>query len=259
MIKAIFFDIDGTLVSFKTHRMPESTIQALGELRRRGIKIFIATGRAPASITNLGNIEFDGYITMNGGCCSVGNEIIYKNPIPKNNVEALINYVENTASFPCFFTDGNEPFCNFSNEVSDKVFEALKFPPPNIKPIRTALEKDIYQISAFFDKQDEKKILTLLPDCKTVSWSPYFSDIIPKEGDKQVGIDKILAHFNIPLEATMAFGDGGNDIAMLRHAKIGVAMGNADEEVKQAADYVTASVENDGVWKALKHFNLLMS
>ena len=257
MIKAVFFDIDGTLVSFNTHRMPDSTIQALNELRRKGIKIFIATGRPPASITNLENIKFDGYITMNGGCCSVEGEIIYKNPIPKNNVEALIKYIENTVPFPCFFADGNEPFCNFSSELSDKIFESLKIPPPKIAPIRSALEKDIYQISAFFDKQDEEKILSLLPDCKTVSWSPYFSDIIPKKGDKQVGIDAMLAHFGIPLEATMAFGDGGNDISMLRHVKTGIAMGNADEEVKQAADYVTASVDDDGIWKALKYFNLI--
>ena len=66
MVKAIFFDIDGTLVSFKTHEVPRSTIDALDILRKKGIKVFIATGRHYSSINNLGNLTFDGYITLNG-------------------------------------------------------------------------------------------------------------------------------------------------------------------------------------------------
>ena len=55
----------------------------------------------------------------------------------------------------------------------------------------------------------------------------------------------------------MAFGDGGNDIAMLQHAGIGVAMGNAEDDVKQYADYITDSVDEDGIFKALKHLNII--
>ena len=66
MVKAIFFDIDGTLVSFETHKIPASTQEALKTLRDKGIKIFIATGRPQCLINNLGDLEFDGYITVNG-------------------------------------------------------------------------------------------------------------------------------------------------------------------------------------------------
>lgn len=66
MIKAVFFDIDGTLVSFKTHKLPDSTVRALDLLREKGIKVFIATGRQLQSINNLGTQEFDGYVTLNG-------------------------------------------------------------------------------------------------------------------------------------------------------------------------------------------------
>ena len=72
-----------------------------------------------------------------------------------------------------------------------------------------------------------------------------------------VGIDKIIEHYGISLHETMAFGDGGNDMAMLRHAGIGVAMGNAGDEVKEAADYVTDSVDDDGVMNALRHFDVI--
>ena len=64
MIKAVFFDIDGTLVSFKTHKLPDSTVRALDLLREKGIKVFIATGRQLQSINNLGTQEFDGYVTL---------------------------------------------------------------------------------------------------------------------------------------------------------------------------------------------------
>ena len=88
-------------------------------------------------------------------------------------------------------------------------------------------------------------------------WHPAFVDVTAKGNTKQNGIDQIIRHFGIKLEETMAFGDGGNDISMLRHAGIGVAMGNAKEEVKQAADYVTASIDDDGIAKALKHFGII--
>ena len=70
-------------------------------------------------------------------------------------------------------------------------------------------------------------------------------------------VDKIIEYFGISLNETMAFGDGGNDISMLQHAGLGVAMGNAKEEVKQKADYVTTSVDEDGIANALKHFGII--
>ena len=63
-IKAVFFDIDGTLVSFKTHRIPQSTLDAVAALRSRGIKVYIATGRPVPFIDNLGELEYDGMITI---------------------------------------------------------------------------------------------------------------------------------------------------------------------------------------------------
>ena len=69
--------------------------------------------------------------------------------------------------------------------------------------------------------------------------------------------DAVIAHFGIKLEETMAFGDGGNDIDMLKHAGIGVAMGNAGDNVKEIADYITTSVDDDGITNALKHFNVI--
>lgn len=95
MIKALFFDIDGTLVSFNTHTIPQSTLNAIAELRKKGIKLFISTGRPRVAINNLGNLEFDGYITMNGSYCFGENdEVIYKSPIPKSDVETMLGILK---------------------------------------------------------------------------------------------------------------------------------------------------------------------
>lgn len=72
-VKALFFDIDGTLVSFKTHRIPQSTVDALEQAKKNGVEIYISTGRPKQIINNLGQIEhlIDGYITANGARCFV--------------------------------------------------------------------------------------------------------------------------------------------------------------------------------------------
>ena len=83
MIKAIFFDIDGTLVSFRTHRVPQSALDALEAVRRRGIRLFIATGRHYSDLNNIGSLSFDAYVTLNGQYCYDNRGVIYKNCIRK--------------------------------------------------------------------------------------------------------------------------------------------------------------------------------
>ena len=80
---------------------------------------------------------------------------------------------------------------------------------------------------------------------------------MPKGGNKSVGIEKLLESFGISPQETMAFGDGGNDIGMLKYVGIGVAMGNAENEVKEAADYTTDAVDEDGIYNALKYFGVI--
>ena len=97
----------------------------------------------------------------------------------------------------------------------------------------------------------------IFKNCESSRWHPAFTDVNTKGGGKHIGIDKIIEYYGIDLSETMAFGDGGNDITMIEHASIGVAMGNANEGVKEVADYITDDVDSDGVYKALKHFNIL--
>ena len=260
MTKAIFFDIDGTLVSTDTHRIPASTKEAISLLRAKGIKLFIATGRAFHQINNLEGIDFDGFVTMNGSVCMTAtHEPIYSRAIPTEDLKALLNYIDTKESIACAFV-GNEPnstHINYIDESARIVFNQLNFHIPTPTPLEEAMRKPVYQIVAFFNEAQEKRIMQILPHCETTRWNPLFTDIIPKGGSKQVGMEAICKHYGIDIQETMAFGDGGNDMQMLQAAGIGIAMGNAEEMVKQHANYCTTHIDKDGIWNALKHFKLL--
>ncbi len=258
MIKAVFFDIDGTLVSFKTHQVPESTKLAIDLLKEKGVKVFIATGRHIDSINNLGDLEFDGYITLNGGYVTAGrHDVLYKKSIPDKDIVNLLHYMETEKPFPCAFVEEHGISMNYMDQSVRDVFKLLNFPAPPIRPIESMRGKTIYQLISFFTADEENKIMKILSHCEATRWNPLFADVVPEGSSKSVGIDKMLAHFHIRLDECMAFGDGGNDMQMLKHAGTGVAMGNAAERVMQSADYVTDSVDNNGIYNALKHFNVI--
>lgn len=262
MIKALFFDIDGTLVSFKTHRIPASTIQALEAAKARGVRIFIATGRPQVIINNLHELQqrelIDGYITMNGAYCFVKDEVIYKSPIPKSDIEALLNYCE--AQGKACIVVGEKDICVYreDDEVRFIFYETL-----NVDKIREVSKAEalstphVFQITPFISEEEEAVIRPQLPHCEFGRWYPTFADITATGNTKQRGIDELIRHFGLKIDEVMAFGDGGNDISMLRHAGIGVAMGNATDEVKAAANYTTTAVDEDGILNALVHFGVI--
>lgn len=261
MMKALFFDIDGTLVSFETHRIPPSTIEALEAAHAKGHKIFIATGRPKAIINNLSELQsrnlIDGYITMNGAYCFVGKEVIYKNAIPQEEVKAMGAFCEKK-DVPCIFVEEHDISVCQPNDMVKKIFyDFLKVDTIRTVSFEEATSKEIIQMTPFITEEQEKEIRPSIPTCEIGRWFPAFADITAKGVTKQKGIDEIIRYFNMKLEDTVAFGDGGNDITMLRHAAIGVAMGQAKEDVKAAADYVTAPVDEDGISKAMKHLGII--
>ncbi len=262
MIKALFLDIDGTLVSFHTHQVPASTIEALSRARARGVRIFIATGRSPLIINNLGELQkrdlIDGYVTVNGSYCIIGKEVVYKGAMPVADVKAILDFCT-AHGCPCIVV-GEHDLCvvNHRPLVDELFHDFLKVDYLPRRTVEEALQMgDIFQLTPFIDVEQEREIMSRLPGCESGRWYPAFTDVTARGNNKQKGIDEIIRPLGIALEETMAFGDGGNDISMLRHAGIGVAMGNAKDDVKAAAKYVTDTVDNDGIQKALQHFGVI--
>ncbi len=256
MVKAIFFDVDGTLVSFKTHRVPDSALEAIRKARERGVKVFVATGRPMTFLDTVEDVDYDGVISTNGAyIVEKGGGVIYKHPISKEDIQRMTDYAH-THSLPMFLVSENRLVGHGFEDADESVHEVFKLvdmPLPPEFDISEAKDMDILQVVAFFTKEQEDMIMgKVLMGCDAYRWHPAFADCIPHGVSKAVGIDVVCRHYGIPLEQTMAFGDGGNDIEMLRHVGVGVAMGNAADEVKAAADIVTLSVDEDGVAKALE-------
>lgn len=256
MIKALFLDIDGTLLSFTTHQIPQSALDAIRETQQRGVKVVIATGRC-LPLVNIEGFTPDAYITTNGCCCyDRHKQVIYKAPIPLTSKQAIAAQLGTMDTpTPMAFCADDRVYLNHVTPRVEAINSLLGLPIFPIEPIEHMLKEDICEIIAYFDKAEEREIYApLIPECEFPRWHPDFSDIIVKGHNKQTGIDQILEHFNIPLIETMAIGDGGNDIEMLRHAAIGIAMGNASDLVKAEADDVTDHVDNDGLAKAIRKY-----
>lgn len=257
MIKAIFFDIDGTLVSFNTHRIPADTLDALRRAESNGIKLFIATGRQHIEAERvLEGFPFDGYITLNGQYCYTGNEIVRKRSIDRSDLRALVNRLRQNP-YPCEFVEENRLYLNMVDEAVQKSHAAVDLDIPGIEDIQDVPNRDVFQLVAFFDASREAEEMKYLPNCEATRWSPYFADIVPRGGSKRAGIEAMLARFGLTPGECMAFGDGENDIPMLKYVSVGIAMGNSSPLVMEAAADVTGTVDGGGIHEALRRYQII--
>lgn len=260
MIKALFFDIDGTLVSFQTHRIPQSTVDALTIAKQNGVKIYISTGRPKMIITNLGQIEhlIDGYITTNGARCFVGDHTVCQHPISRKDVSRVIASADRDG-YPVIVVGEKHLAIHHLTPIVEKIFvEGLGVDSLDFQTNLDDLDgEDILQLTPFCSEKQEALLMPSLDNCTSGRWHPAFTDITAGDADKGKGLHAMSDYLGLDVSHTMAFGDGGNDIAILREAGIGVAMGNAADSVKNIADYVTTTVDDDGVKNALAKFGVI--
>lgn len=251
MIKAAFFDLDGTLLSFTTHAVSPGTERAFQFLRSQGVLTFISTGRPTVLIPPM-PLQFDGHITMNGGYVYCGSEVLLQQPIPDDETARWVEYARRHNICTMSFTERNMYVCNV-NDIGLDIRNQHGFPMPPVVPCERLLEETSYQIIAVMPPERDAEVQELLPHCRLPRWHPAFTDVVFHANSKAVGMEAVCRRFGIRREETIAFGDGGNDVEMLQWAGIGVAMGNAAPEVQRFADYVTSSVDDEGIERALKH------
>lgn len=260
MIKALFFDIDGTLVSFKTHAIPASTVEALRRAKDRGVKIFISTGRPFSLINNLSEIEdlIDGYITTNGAYSFIGDETVSISPIAHEEVKRVIEFAD-MEGVSCMVVGEKDIVMHNPTTKADDIFGKLL----NVHGLRTdvfshcAQSEAILQLTPVIDEEQQRRLQSLLKSVEITRWCPDFADITAKGVDKAKGLAEIAHRCGFQHSETMAFGDGGNDVSIIREAGIGVAMGNANRSLIDVADYVTDAVDEDGIYNALIHFDII--
>ena len=284
--KYIFFDIDGTILTAEG-KVPNSTKEALNLVQKNGHEIFINTGRSRNIIPQvLEGLDFDGIVCGTGAHAEYHGTDIFKKSFSKDQIDRVIGFsIEHNipmimstesecvgskadlllylelfsggavkadevtslddivndnllATMEPVIADDDKP--NFSNKykgVSDFIFINSPF---TVAEFNKLIGPDINVGKASFKEPDE-----------------YSGEITLAECTKASGIDEVLAHLGARLEDSIAIGDGFNDVEMLKHAHLSIAMGNSPDEIKKLSDYVTDNIYSDGVYNALKHFKLI--
>lgn len=253
--KLIFFDIDGTIYDHDKH-IPDSARNAVTALKEAGHHVFIASGRSPFMVKPiLEELEIESFISYNGQYVVFEGEVIYKNPLPEDAVARLLKQAAEGEHPVVFMAEDTMKTTVPGHPHVSEGIGSLKAPYPEVD--ETFYKgKEIYQ-SLLFCRGHEEKAYAAFPEFDYVRWHELSTDVLPKGGSKAEGIKRVLERLPYGVSDTYAFGDGLNDLEMIRFAGTGVAMGNAVPELKGAADFVTKPVDEEGISWAVKELGLL--
>jgi Cof subfamily protein (haloacid dehalogenase superfamily) len=258
-IKAVFTDIDNTLTDPLTHQIPLSAIQAIQLARRNGTKVFAATGRnlTATGAGPVANMEFDGYVTVNGQYCYLpdGTTLRFA-PFKREWVEESIRLGLEHGFFASYHQPDRISINGFNDGVQ-KFYDSFNSSVPSFLPNEEIDKDQILSIIPFVREEMDDFLRQALPECQAVRWNPHSVDLAPKSGGKDVGLQIVLSHFGISVEECLAIGDGGNDVTMLKMAGIGVAVGGARQETKAVADFIAPEVADDAIFKTFKKFGII--
>ncbi len=256
-IKIILFDIDGTLIDMNKKKISKKVLEALIRLKENGIKICVATGRPPMQVPRFPNVEFDVFLTYNGSYCFDKDQDIFSNPLKREDVYTIINNAGkigrplSLATKTRLVSNGTDQDLSDYYEISgQKVKIADDFDA-------VADGEEIYQIMLGCRKGEYDAVMKDVKEAKIAAWWDRAVDIIPLNGGKGRAIAGILDYYHFTPDQAMAFGDGNNDIEMLKMVGRGVAMGNASMELKAAADDVCGDVAEDGIYSYLNACGLI--
>ena len=257
-IKIAFFDVDGTLVDMKKKVIPPAMIETLKHLKENGIILCMATGRGPYLVPSFPGIDFDVFLSYNASYCYTKDEVIFSNPIPKEDVKAI---VENASEIhrPVFLAGvegGGANGCD--KDLAD--YFAIAKSKVNVLDnfdFEKLMDKKVYQMMVGCYKEEYADILRDVDGARITAWWTRAADITPANGNKGVGVRKILDYYHLDKENAIAFGDGTNDIEMLEAVGTGVAMGNATDDVKAVADAICGHVAEDGIYHYCKEQGLI--
>lgn len=264
-MQIVFFDIDDTLYRKSSQTVPASALDAIRRLRRNNIHTAIATGRSLCTIPSvlqslIDDGTFDILVSINGQYniqqLDGRKKILSHHPMDKSFVQDVITYCQAQGVDYAVVSENHMA----GSTVNNTIHRAMAgIGDPIIDP-DYAKNHTIYQILLFLDDEGLAQYHASgihRAGFETLRWHPNGVDLVQQNGAKSRGILDVCTAMNIPVDATMAFGDGHNDIEMIRTVGIGIAMGDALPEVKAVANYITGTIEENGIATALQHFGLI--
>lgn len=263
MIKLAVFDIDGTLVEKGNRVLLPSTIKALQNLKKQGIKLAIASGRPPFFMEKklVEQVAFDFYICSNGTCLlNQDLQRVWQADIAADTVLRVANLLEETNSSGSFvYRDNVYAYCDL--ETAKK--RMLQYVGVIDHLIDNSAKKDHqnedlpFAALAYVKEDIIDQFRECAPELLFERFGEDCFDVYPKGINKGTGVKQICEMLSIDLKDTISFGDDINDVEMLKTTNVSVVMGSASDEVKTYADFVTKSAKEEGVVYALKQLHLL--
>ncbi len=277
--KIVFLDVDGTLIDYEA-KMPESAGKAVDLARANGHLVYICTGCSKAEIEQRQLCDLDGMIGGNGAYVEDHGEVVMHQGLSKEDVKHIVDWC-NERHLGFYLEANSGMYCNdYMLEQGPKVMvkyamgkgapeDAAKASAEGFVGGFTHLSgedlyrEDVNKISFILsDYQDHLDSKTEFPNLVANTWGgkgeeALFGDLGPTGITKKHAIDVLLKHLGRDASDTIAFGDAKIDISMFELCGFSVAMGNAGPECKAAADYITTDVNEDGLWNAFKHLNLI--
>lgn len=263
--KVLVLDIDGTLTNSDKEITPATKL-GIKNVLERGHKVILASGRpTPGMRRYEEELELEKYegflLSFNGGRiinCRTG-EVVYQRVLPLMIIPGLYAFAR-------------EHKCGLITYFGDQIISA--FEPDEYVELESRINgmpiKVVENFRDYVDFEINKCLLTAPPkqaevyekelaqkygDILSVYRSePFFIEIMPQNVDKATSLEQMLSTIGMTRENAICCGDGYNDISMIRYAGVGVAMGNAQEKVKEAADYITATNDEDGLVEVIKNF-----
>ncbi len=256
-IKIIFFDIDDTLRNSKTGFIPSTIPTVFQQLREKGILTGIATGRGIFGVVpEIKALKPDFFVTLNGAYIEdkKGN-VIYSNKIARDKVEEYIAWTKEVGIDYGLVGSHGAKLSRRTEMISqaiDPIYPDLEVDPDFYQ------KEDIYQMWTFEDQGDDLTLPeSLASTLRMVRWHEHSSDIVPISGSKAAGVAKVVDQLGLKPENVMVFGDGLNDLELFDYAGISVAMEISHDIIKEKADYITKTLEEDGIFDALEGFGMV--
>lgn len=244
--KIIFFDVDGTLVPLKGAARPRM-LEALRRLHQNGIRLCIATGRAPMEVPKFEGVSFDAFLTYNGSYCFTPEQDIFKNTIPTEEVATLIRNAT-ALGRPVALANTTRLAANGSEPDLEEYFAIGGVELVIADDFDAMAQGEIFQVLMSGREAEYPAILKDVENAKIAAWWDRAVDIIPASGGKGIAVEKMLEFYGIDKSDSMAFGDGNNDIEMFRAVGTGVAMANASARLQAAATAHCRDVKEDGIY-----------
>lgn len=271
MSKIIFMDIDGTIVDYDGHSIPESTRKAIQQARSVSHRVYLNTGRSKAELTTeLTSIGFDGLIGADGGYIEDHNHVIMHQSLSLDDEKVIVDWLLKRGL--SFYLESNEglfaspefkeatlaTFRQYTGNVELDLDETFPMMIYNQNLYRASVNKISFALHSYQDYLDAKQLFN---NFEVGTWGgkgdqALFGDIRPKNISKSRAVDRLLEYLGASREQTIAVGDAKIDIPMFEYCQVGVAMGNAGSEAKMAADMVTTDLNDDGVWNAFEKLGL---